>query len=217
VLEKKKTLEPNKKNSNRKRLLEPRTQKTHTQTRRVSRVGVLPLDTRDSIQKAERILGVAYGPDQIRYGILAHLRRQLVGRHAGGVLSPQRALVRQPPLLVERARRRRPGGLAHRGRVGGVAAPDGLDEGGGGRAPPIQVLLPLHGLHLERKAGAEDARGQRKERDADEGAAARQQLAARCLWVHVPVPDCAQCDLLGANDSCLIWVKCNRSPNKRGQ
>ena len=50
-----------------------------------------------------------------------------------------------------------PGCLAARVLVRGVAAPQTLDQGGGGHLPPVHVLLPLLLLHLESEPRAEDS------------------------------------------------------------
>lgn len=40
--------------------------------------------------------------------------------------------------------------------LGGIAAPEALDERGGGGDLPIEVLLPLLLLDFERESGAQD-------------------------------------------------------------
>lgn len=79
--------------------------------------------------------------------------------------------------------------LAHR-----IAAPQALDQRGGRHAPPYHVLLPLLLLHLERKAGAEDAGGQREEGDARHGGEAGDELALPGDGHGVAVANGAQSD-----------------------
>ncbi len=134
-------------------------------------------------------------PDQVGDRVLANLlgRVGAAGSLVGvvvvgvGVLAADFEILRYLALLLQTPDGRRPGGLAQRSRVGGVAAPDALDERGGGCTTAVQVLLALHGLDFEGEAGAEDAGRQGEEGNADESAAAGQELAARGFGVNVAV------------------------------
>ena len=102
-----------------------------------------------------------------------------------------------------------PGGLTAAVLVGGVAAPQALDQRGRRYASADHVFLPLLLLHLERETGAEDAGGQREKWDAGQGAEGGHDLALPGDGDGVAVADCAEGDYAppeGVGEALEFWI-----------